>query len=368
MNITIVRDSFIEILQKAGYFISNRISDLKVFKGVLIKAEQTGIVVKTTNINEYFSGEIGGKVNKTGEVLVDFKTLFELVKNLPDAKIVLEKKDKQLIINSRSGEIKLLIMDDENFPENPKNKENYLLPNNLFKEKQINQVIFSAASDEARPILTGVCFDFQEKNTRVVGTDGFRMSMYKNPTIVEQLNNQKLVVSAKSLASILKIFKNNLKEVSYSLKDRKMIFQGNNLVVTTKLLEGEFPPYEKVIPQSTETTILLKKDELLEIIKSSSLFAKEGSNMLSLDIKETGLIISSTGSSIGEATFNINLLDFQGKENRVVFNYRYLLEFLNNVTNEEIIFEMSNPFAPGLFKSKKDSGLVHIIMPIRSQD
>ena len=107
MNITIVRESLLNVLQKSGYFISNKISDLKIFKAVLITARQDGVVINTTNVNEYFSGEIGGKVYKTGAVLVDFKTLFEIVKNLSDAKITLEKTSKQLIISGKAGEIKL---------------------------------------------------------------------------------------------------------------------------------------------------------------------------------------------------------------------------------------------------------------------
>lgn len=368
MYITIVRESLVEILQKAGYFTSNKISDLKVFKGLLIQAEQSGITLKTTNINEYFSGEIGGKVAKTGEVLVDYKTFFELVKNLPDIKITLEKKNNQLLINSKSGQVKLMIMDANNFPAFTNNDKEISLPNELFVEKKIAPVMFSAASDEARPILTGICFDFRQDETRIVGTDGFRMSMYKTSLINKNLINQKLIVSAKSLGAILKIFKKGPKTINYCIENKNIVFIGDNTVVSSKLLEGEFPPYEKVIPELSETTIAVKKNELLEVVKSSSLFAKEGSNMVTLEIKKNNLTLKTSGSGIGEAVFNIELINFSGKENRIVFNYRYLLEYLNIIKDEEVVFEMSNPFAPGLFKSKKSSKYVHIIMPIRSQE
>lgn len=368
MNITIVRESFLEILQRAGYFISNRISDLKIFKGVLIHAEQDGIIIRTTNINEHFSGEIGGKVLKTGEVLVDYKTLFEIVKNLNDIKIQLEKKDNTLIISSKSGLIKLAILDAVNFPAPEQKNKTLPLSLSLFEDKIINLALLSCALDEARPILTGVCFDFLEKETKIVGTDGFRMSLNQIGQTNPEIRGQKLIVSAKSLNALLRVFKGSLKQINFSLSEKKAYFTGNGTSVSTRLLEGEFPPYNKVVPQSFETAIGFKKTDLSEVVKSSSLFAKEGSNMITFTIKKDQLTVSSSGVGVGEAVFNVPLDSFEGKENKIVFNYRYLLDYLNSVDTTDIIFEMSNPFAPGVFKAKKSPRALHIIMPIRSQE
>jgi len=156
MNITVVRESFVETLQQAGHFVSNKMSDLKVFKGVLIKATQSGAVLQTTNLNDFFSGELGGKVTKTGEVLVDFKTLLEIVKNLSDSKFTLEKAANQLIITSRSGKVKLAVLDSQNFPQLPVEEGGVELSSNLFQEKTLKSVLLSCATDESRPILTGV--------------------------------------------------------------------------------------------------------------------------------------------------------------------------------------------------------------------
>jgi len=368
MNITVVRESFAETLQQSGHFVSNKISDLKVFKGVLIRATQTGVVLQTTNINDFFSGEIGGKVTKTGEVLVDFKTLLEIVKNLNDTKLTLEKTAGQLIITSHSGKVKLATLDSQNFPQFSPGEAGDSLPLGLFKEEVLKLVLLSCASDESRPILTGVCFDFDKTEVRIVGTDGFRMSVYK-AAHKEKTNyeGQKIIISSKSLMALMRIFKGAPQKVTYYNQEKKIIFQGGGVLVATRLLEGEFPPYLKVIPQNKETQLEVKRADFLEAVKSSSLFAREGSNMLIIETKGKNLTISSSGAGVGEAVFNLEAQEVEGKDNKIVFNYRYLLEFLSTLETEDLVFEMVNAFAPGVFKVKNKESFLHIIMPIRSE-
>ena len=368
MNITTVRDSLLEILQKSSYFTSNKITDLKIFKAVLITATQNSIKINTTNVADYFSGEIGGKVFKTGAVLVDLKTLIEIVKNLSDSKITLEKKDSHLIISSASGKIKLVCLDKDSFPEPEKIEVTKELPKEVFNDSLIRSVLFSCATDEARPILTGLCFDFREEWVNLVGTDGFRLSLQKIDKSVKEVINQKIVFSSKGLLSVFKVFKGDHFLTSLSKDFSRVIFVSGEITIISKTLEGEFPPYDKVIPQQFETSAVLKTKEFLEIVRASSLFAREGSGMLNLSINHKEMVISSAGVGIGEALFKIPINGFVGKENKIVFNYRYLLEYLNNSQEEDLIFEMSTAFAPGVFKGKKNPGFLHIIMPIRSQE
>jgi DNA polymerase-3 subunit beta len=368
MNITIVRDSFAEILQKASYFTSNKITDLKILKAVLINANQNTIKINTTNINEYFSGEIGGKVMKTGSVLVELKTLIEIVKNLTDTKIKLEKKENQLVITSSSGEVKLVCLDESNFPQFENVEETIGLPKEIFADSLLKPVIFSCAIDEARPILTGLCFDFKEKEIDIVGTDGFRLSLQKTPKTVSKLAGQKIIFSSKSLISVFKVFKEGSFKACLSQNKDSLLFKSGGVVVLSKTLEGEYPPYDKVVPQDFETSATIKTKDFLEAVRASSLFAKESSSMLNLSFSDGQLIINSAGAGVGEAVFKIALDNFSGKENKIVFNYRYLLDYLSNHSDEEIIFEMNSAYTPGVFRGKKNPGFLHIIMPIRSQE
>jgi len=368
MNITIVRERLIETLQKASYFTSAKLTDLKIFKAVLLEAKQNTIIINTTNVNDYFSGEIGGKVLKTGKVLIDLKTLIESVKNLNDTKITLEKKNNQLIISGSTGQIKLMCLDEDNFPSFKEPEKTIEIKKDLFKNEIVQAVLSSCATDEARPILTGVCFDFKDDHVLVIGTDGFRLSLQKKTNKNSELRGKKIVISSRSLVSVLKVFKNQPFVVFLANGLEQIIFGSGEIKVSSKTIEGEYPPYEKVIPQGLETNIILKTKDLLEIVKASSLLAKEGSGMINLTLNNKELIVNSAGAGVGEAQFKIPVVNFSGKDNKIVFNYRYLLEFLSNFSEEEVVFEMSTAFAPGVFRGQKNTDFIHIIMPIRSQE
>lgn len=368
MNITIVRERLVETLQKASYFTSAKLTDLKIFKAVLLEAKQNTIIINATNISDFFSGEIGGKVFKTGRVLIDLKTLIETVKNLNDTKITLEKKNNQLVINGSSGQVKLLCLEDENFPSFEKPEKNIKLKKELFKNELIQATLSSCATDEARPILTGLCFDFKEDRVLIIGTDGFRLSLQKVSDSYSELAGKKVVFSGKSLASVLKVFKNLSHSIFLTSKLDQIIFESGEVKVGSKTIEGEYPPYEKVIPQNSETSVVLKTKDFLEVVRASSLLAKEGSGMINLSLNNKEVVVNSAGTGVGEAQFRISPISFSGKDNKIVFNYRYLLDFLSGFSEEEVVFEMSTAFAPGVFRGVKNTNFIHIIMPIRSQE
>lgn len=368
MNITVVRDSFVDILQKAAYFTSVKLTELKVFRAVLLEAKQNTIVINTTNVSDFFSGEIGGKVFKTGGVLVDLKTLLETVKNLNDNKISLEKKNNQLIITGLSGQIKLVCLEDDNFPSLEKLGQAVQMEKEIFKEKVIQSALSSCATDETRPILTGVCLDFKEKEVVVVGTDGFRLSLQRLLGNFSQLSGRKVIISGRGLSSVLKVFKKLPFTTSLTNAFDRVIFESGNLTIVSKTIEGEYPPYEKVIPQDSQTKMVLKTKDFFEAVRASSLLAKEGSGVVSLVLNNKELLLTSVGAGIGEARFRVEPVAFSGKDNKIVFNYRYLLDFLNGFGEDEVVFEMSSALTPGVFKGQKNNQSLHIIMPIRSQE
>lgn len=370
MKFTVVRESFYSVLQKAGYFISSKIGEINLLKGALIEAKKNGIFVKTTNVGEYFIGEIGGKVDREGVALVDFKTLFEVVSATKDTKINVEKEKNSLLLIGRAGVVKLPVLEHSNFPQPPQTKKTTEINSRIFSNNILASVIFSCATDETRPILTGVCFDFLEEKINIVGTDGFRMSLVsleKENFGGSVFENKKIVVSAKSLVSVGKIYKNTSIKVFFSQEDKTLRFVGDGTTVFTRLLDGEYPPYEKVIPSKTETQIRFSKEDFLNSLKTTALFARGESNMVVLFVKDGGVKLSSLSSSAGEATLEVLGAKVEGKNNKLAFNYRFLLDLMNNINEEEVVLELTNPLSPGLFRGLNKDGYIHIIMPIRTQ-
>lgn len=368
MKLTVIRNSFLENLQRAGNFVSSRINDTNVLKGVLITADEKEIQTKTTNISEYFIGKLGGKVEEVGSVLVDHKTLIEVIKTINETKISIEKKENQLLIKTKQGQITLPLLKDAEFPSEPKRGGGEILSQELFSKKNLDPILFSCANDEARPVLTGIYFDFKEGVCRLVGTDGFRMATSFIETKSSLATSGPLIVSGRTLLALTKLIKETNEEVSLNNKERLLCFLGADHEIFVRLIEGEYPPYEKVIPQGYETRVLFKKESMLSVLKTTSLFAKEGSNMIMLKIEGSKMEISAGGGSAGGARFSLDVLEKEGKDNHITFNYRFLVDYLNNKEDDDLFFEFNNPFSPGVFYSDKKKNQLYIIMPIRTQD
>jgi DNA polymerase III subunit beta len=367
MKFTVIRERFYTMLQKAGYFISSKINDNGILRCVYIEAQTEGITIKTSSISEFFVGEVGGKVEEGGVVLVDFKTLLEVVKSIQDAKLDVENIKGTIVIKSKQGTVKLPTLDSVSFPQVPKLPETESLDPSFFTSKTTQPSLFAAATDETRPILTGICFDFLEEKTNIVGTDGFRMSLISLPNGKKSEKKKRMVLSAKGLISIQKVFQDQFKKVFYDSGLGYISFIGEGSTVYIRLLDGEYPPYERVIPQDKETTIVIKKDELLNVIKTASLFAREGSNMISFSVVGDELLLNSSSTNLGQASLQVPTVEKEGADNKITFNYRYVLDFLQTISGDEVSLQIVNPFAPGVFQISKNPNFLHIIMPIRTE-
>jgi len=280
----------------------------------------------------------------------------------------MEKKQNSLVLSSSMGKVKLPLLDVSEFLTLKKEVTGIEINKNLFNFSKLRQVVFSSSSDESRPVLTGICFDFLENETKIVGTDGFRLSLETIKTKSGDTSLDRIIISGKSIISLAKVFGNKLEKVLYDNSEKQLMFFGEENTVAVRLLEGEFPPYDKVIPKQAKTSIVFKRKDLINSLKTASLFAKEGSNMLLVEIVDKNLIISSSNASTGEAEFKTPLISKEGENNKITFNYKYLLDFLNIIEEKEITFEMTNSFAPGVFKKASNNDYLHIIMPIRSQE
>ncbi len=368
MKTTVVRERFLSTLQSAGFFVSTKINELGALRGVYIEVSKNGIIVKSTNINDFYVGECGGKVEEEGSALVEYKTFFEAVRSFADTKIVINTTDKSLIIRGAAGEARIPLMDVAGFPHQQELKEKKEIEKNIFSHNILDRILFSTATEETRPILTGTCIQYKDGQINIVGTDGFRMSRGVVETKKGEASEEKYIISSRSLVAVLKILGNNSKEVWYYSEGKTIEFIGEGQKIQSRLLEGEFPPYEKVIPLSHETQLVFKKEDFSNALKTVGLFAREGSRMVIFKIEGGKLTLSSASPGSGEGTAEITPSLFEGKDNKITFNHKYLVDISGHLDGEDIVFEMSNPFAPGVFKNINEDGYTHIIMPIRTQE
>ena len=372
MKLTILQENLEKSIALASRFTSSR-TQLPILGNVLLKASKTKLLIASTNLEISVSDAIGAKVEKEGDVAIPSRILAELIPNLPKETVNLEAQKEQLKISTPSFSSTVLGMNTSDFPKIPAsvNKEKSIgLSQNTFSSA-LSKVLFAVSSDETRPILTGVLFAFGKDGLILVATDGFRLSTIK-------LQNSKIpklqvsfVIPRTILSELGRISEDEIL-LEFREKDKQVIFGVGDTVFSSRLLEGEYPDYEKIIPKTSNYKVTVEKEDLLRAVKLASIFARDNANILKLKTKNEELIISAESSAAGNQETKIEArIDPEPVEGKdpfeIVFNYKFLEDFINSVSGEEIVMEFSDIDKPGVFLDPSSPDYLHLIMPVKVQ-
>lgn len=374
MKVSVLQENFLKGLSLTSRFISPK-SQLPVLENVLITTEEGGLKLSATNLESGINYWIGAKIEKKGSVCVPAKTLTEFVNFLPPEKIDLETKENSLVLKCGSYSASFIGLPPSEFPviPAPEEKSFFSLPSQEL-EKIISQLVFAVAQDESRPVLTGILFQVKENDLLVVATDGYRLSLKKieNPKGLEKFKEieRSLIIPAKTLTEVGKILgeeKEGRIKMSLVSSSSQVVFSSSSAQITSRLIEGDFPDFEKIIPSEGTTKIEVEKEEFLRAVRSAAVFARESANIVRLKIENSKLEISANAPQVGENLVRIDVVQ-EGDDCSIAFNSRYLLDFLNSTEEEKVLLELTGALNPGVFRQKKDSSYLHLIMPVRVQE
>lgn len=353
-----------------GLNMVNRIVPLRgslpILSNVLLKTEKGRLKLSGTNLEVGINYWLGAKVEKEGGVTIPAKILGEYINSLPQNKIDLEQKDQQLIIKANNYEAKIFGMETKEYPLIPEIKEKSiakLSPQELLEG--VSQVIFAAALDESRPILSGIYFNFSENKLWMVATDSYRLSERVINLSNKVSKNFSIIVPAKTIAELSYILSETNEPVEISLSENQILFHLKDVDLVSKLIEGEFPNYRQIIPEASETKVKIDLDEFIKVIKLANIFAREGTGNVKLEIKSKGKItVSTTTASLGDNVSHLKA-EVEGIDSEITFNTKYLLDVLNNIKTKQVSLELNGKLNPGVIKPVGKTGYLHIIMPLR---
>lgn len=365
MKIRLKKEVFLKKLDLASKFISSKLSSNTSLQGVYIKKDKEKIHFYSTNLNFYYHGFIKTEEEGNFQVVIEPKKISEFLSLLPPKDIDLEVKDKTVIFSQEKTKGEFSVFSSEDFPILTLNSEKKQKIDPSILKKTLPLMFFSASSDESRPVLTGVNFVSIDETTQIVTTDGFRLSLF---SFKNDFPFSSVIIPSAFLFEISKLISEE-KDVYFSFQDEEktLTFYINEEEYTTRLIEGEYPPYEKVIPSESRTTIILNREDFLRNIRLISVFARDFSSIVILEVGEDSLKISpKTGENDTNSTSQD--ADIKGEKQRIAFNYKFLLDFLNNISSDKIIIELLRSDSPAVFKSDKNSNYLHIIMPVRIQE
>ena len=226
-------------------------------------------------------------------------------------------------------------------------------------------VLFAAATDEGRPLLTGVKIANENGGALFAATDGYRLSMKKITSAT--LGAINLVIPARALLEVVKVSQEEKDVTSIEMvqtDEGQLVFVVGDTEIHTRPIAGEYPNIEKIVPTRHNTRVLVDKLSLLRAVKSAAVFARDNANILRLHIENQTVVVSANTPQVGENHVEIEA-KVDGEGGDIAFNSRFLLEFLNGFAGEELLFEMTGSLNSGVFRPVKDDSYLHIIMPVR---
>lgn len=370
MKLQVLQENLNKALSFASRFASPK-AQLPVLGNILLSAKKTKLVVSSTNLEVSISISVGAQIKNEGELTIPARTIVDIVSNLPPSTITLESDKENLQIVSSGFSSRLSGMNAADFPAIPtaiSREGSIALPKEKFLDS-LSQVSFSVSSDETRPILTGVLFIFDKESLYMVATDGFRLSR-KKVELDTRVKAKKLVLPKTALSELSRIAENEEDlQFCFKEKENQAMFAVSNAVLSSRILEGEYPPYEKIIPKSSSIKIRADKEEMLRAVRLASVFARESANVVKIGLEKDSMQISAESSNSGSQKTKVEAnIEGHGTEAfEIAFNYRFLEDFLKATKGEEVNMGFSNANAPGVFTDPKDPDYLHLIMPVKIQ-
>lgn len=370
MKLKVLQENLSSALNITSRFASTR-AQLPVLANVLLTTKKNKLIVSATNLEISVAISVGAKVEKQGDITIPARLINDLVSNLQTGSLNLISEKERLKISSQSFSSDISGINSSDFPAVPqsmgKNVSN--IPQKDFFEA-LSQVIYAASIDETRPILTGVLFIFKKNEFVIVATDGFRLSQKKINVPIDS-KEQSLILPRSALSELTRLSADEEQiKFSYKQDDGQVVFGVGNSILSSRVIEGEFPDFERIIPKDAKITVSLDKEELLRAVKLASVFARDAANVVKLSLSKDTIGISAESSQSGsqKAEVDAKIDGNVGKGLQISFNYRFLEDFLNSVKGEEVQIKLADTSSPGLFTDSKDPNYFHIIMPVRIQD
>ncbi len=348
--------------------VANSRNALPILANILVKTVNNRLSVAATNLDIAITHYIGAKVSDEGSVTVPARLMQDFVGSLPGGVISLELEDSKLHIRTSQevGQYKSVVngIAADDFPVMPaiEGGKSWKINGSVLK-KALQQVAFAASNDESRPVLTGVLLHTVEGSLYMAATDSYRLAEKKLGTNAEEVS---LLVPVSAMQDLLRIVSDFTDEVTVTHDEQQVLFQVGDVDLVARLIDGKYPDYRKLIPQTFSTSAQLKRADFVNVTKVSSLFARESAGSITLKVDEgvQELSIHAVASQLGE-----NDAIAKGTitgDGSITLNSRYLLDGLQACGGDEISFGFNGKLEATLLQDAAAEDYVHIIMPLKS--
>ena len=378
MKISCLQENLSRGLAVVGRAVASR-ATLPVTQNVLISVDQGMLKLSATNLEVAITTWVGAKIEEEGSITVPARLLTEFVNSLPNDQIDLELEEGSGLLHISSGNSNAHIntTDASEFPPIPTVDDGVAAEvDPVVFRSAISRVAFAAATEESRPVLTGVELKLSGSTFTMAAADGFRLAVHHGPMLKPVTEDMTVIIPARTMNELNRLIGDREEPVEILMTPAKgqVMFRiqgGDTVEIVSQLLQGTFPNYEQLIPQSYTTRAIMDLPTVLRAARTASIFARDGSNIIRMHLmpatsegESPKVEISARSEEVGDNQDLVDLDEIEGEEGKIAFNSRYLLDVLSVLEKGKVALETTTSSSPGVFKPTDSEDYIHVVMPM----
>jgi DNA polymerase-3 subunit beta len=347
-------------------------STLPITQNVLIATDQSRLKLAATNLEIAISCWLGAKIEEEGAITIPARLLTEFISSLPNDKIDIALTQRTLQLKCARFEARINGLDAQDFPPIPQVADGLATKIEIEALRDgINQVTFAAAAEESRPVLTGIQLEFDGDKLAMAAADGFRLAVHNTSLLSPVKNKTAIIVPARALNELGRFLTDQEEPVEITVNQQKsqILFKLKNIEMVSQLIQGAFPNYSQLIPQSYVTRAVVDVAEFLRAIKMASIFARDGSGIVRLvvspgvELTPGKMNISARAEEVGDNMGEIDAL-IDGEAAKIAFNAKYLSDVLSVLDEKQVALETTTSSSPGVLRPVGTDNYIHVVMPM----
>ena len=373
MKLTCLQENLSRGLNVVGRAVATR-TTLPITNNVLLATDQSRLKLTATNLEMATSCWIGAKVEEEGTITVPARLLTEFISSLPNDKIEINLSQRTTLeLKCARFEARISGVDAKDFPPIPKVEAGIATKVEVEAlQRGISQVVFAAATEESRPVLTGISAEFEGDLLTLAAADGFRLAVHKLPLAAPVSQKTTVIIPARTLAELNRLMVDQEEAVDITVDPDKSqaLFRLKNIELVSQLVQGAFPNYAQLIPQSYSTRTVVEVAAFLRATKTAAIFARDGSGIVRLmmvpgggEMKPGKMTVAARSEEVGDDVGEMDAV-IEGEEAKIAFNGKYLADVLGVLHEEQVALEITTPSSPGVIRPVGVDNYVHVIMPM----
>jgi DNA polymerase-3 subunit beta len=373
MRVTMSKNEFIKSLAKVQGIVERR-NTLPILSYVLMSAQGSGVEIVSTDLEVGLKASYDAEVAQPGTVTIMAKKAFEIARELPEEEVEIRSEDREWVrLSSGRATFRMAGLPKEDFPDLPKySPRSSLQISRTAAMDMVAKTAFAISHDQTRYALNGVHMEFTTEEgagggqlCRMVATDGHRLAMVERPCLRGNTEDRSVIVPRKAVLELRRVMEDEgTEEFKLDFNDSHVFFIGLKVVLAARLIEGQFPEYQQVVPRESRRRAVLDREEFGQVLRRVSILTADRSNPVRFGFGPDKMTVSTANPDVGEASESM-AVDYQGEPIELGFNARYVLDALGAIAEPRVVMGMNEPLSPGLLTPEGDQGYRYVVMPMR---